>query len=214
VCLRTPTLRIAARILPCLFACAIAAFGLSACSSHSTSSQGAVVRVTLKDFRIKISRSRVPAGHVRLVVKNRGPDTHELMVARTGAPLPLRADAITVDEEALEPVTVDEVEGEPRGAVHVLRLKLRPGRYELLCNMAGHYLGGMPTPGGELMVRADPAFRPFASRGRRAVAAILATFALFSAVSVGLSIWSTSRSQYKASVLEWQRASGRSRSGT
>ncbi|MFL5922262.1 MAG: putative bifunctional diguanylate cyclase/phosphodiesterase [Gaiellaceae bacterium] len=52
------------------------------------------------------------------------------------------------------------------------------------------------------MGRAGPAFRPFASRGRRAVAAILATFALFSAVSVGLSIWSTSRSQYKASVLE------------
>jgi hypothetical protein len=64
------------------------------------------------------------------------------------------------------------------------------------------------------MVCVGPAFRPFASRGRRGVAAILATFALFSAVSVGLSIWSTSRSQYKASVLEWQRASGRSRSGT
>jgi diguanylate cyclase (GGDEF)-like protein/PAS domain S-box-containing protein len=52
------------------------------------------------------------------------------------------------------------------------------------------------------MVRTAPAFRPFASRGRRAVAAILATFAFFSAVSVGLSIWATSRSQYKASVLE------------
>jgi diguanylate cyclase (GGDEF)-like protein/PAS domain S-box-containing protein len=45
-------------------------------------------------------------------------------------------------------------------------------------------------------------FSPFASRGRRAVAAILATFALFSAVSVGMSIWATSRSQYKAAVLE------------
>ena len=51
-------------------------------------------------------------------------------------------------------------------------------------------------------MRAGPAFRPFASRGRRAVAAILVTFAVFSAVSVALSIWSTSRSQYKASVLE------------
>lgn len=51
-------------------------------------------------------------------------------------------------------------------------------------------------------MRAGPAFTPFAARGRRAVAAILATFALFSAVSVALSIWSTSRSQYKASVLE------------
>ena len=46
------------------------------------------------------------------------------------------------------------------------------------------------------------AFRPFATSGRRPVAAILLTFALFSAVSVGLSVWSTSRSQYKASVLE------------
>jgi diguanylate cyclase (GGDEF)-like protein/PAS domain S-box-containing protein len=46
------------------------------------------------------------------------------------------------------------------------------------------------------------AFRPFVSRGRRTMAGILATFALFSVISVGLSIWSTSRSQYKASVLE------------
>ena len=51
-------------------------------------------------------------------------------------------------------------------------------------------------------MRAGPAFRPFASRGRRAVAAILVTFALFSAVSVALSIWATARSQYRASVLE------------
>jgi diguanylate cyclase (GGDEF)-like protein/PAS domain S-box-containing protein len=51
-------------------------------------------------------------------------------------------------------------------------------------------------------MRPGPAFSPFAARGRRTVAAILATFALFSAVSVGLSVWATSRSQYKASVLE------------
>ena len=51
-------------------------------------------------------------------------------------------------------------------------------------------------------MRSGPAFRPFASRGRRAVAAILVTFALFSAVNVALSVWATSRSQYKASVLE------------
>jgi len=51
-------------------------------------------------------------------------------------------------------------------------------------------------------VRRGQAFRPFASSGRRTVAAILATFAFFSAVNVGLSVWSTSRSKYKASVLE------------
>ena len=51
-------------------------------------------------------------------------------------------------------------------------------------------------------MRRGQAFRPFASSGRRTVAAILATFAFFSAVNVGLSVWSTSRSKYKASVLE------------
>jgi uncharacterized cupredoxin-like copper-binding protein len=141
--LRTPLLRRAARIIPCLLACAIAPFAFSACSSHSTSAEGTVVRVTVKDFRIKLSRTHVRAGDVRFVVKNRGPDTHEVLIARTSAALPLRADNITVDEDALEPVTVDEVEAEPPGAQRVLGVKLRPGRYELFCNMAGHYLGGM-----------------------------------------------------------------------
>src|SRR6185436_5506200 len=56
-------------------------------------------------------------------------------------------------------------------------------------------------PGGHMIGRGQ-ALRPFASSGRRTVAAILATFAFFSAVSVGLSVWSASRSKYKASVLE------------
>ena len=47
-----------------------------------------------------------------------------------------------------------------------------------------------------------PAFNPFAARGRRAVVAIVVTFGLCSAVSVGLSIWATTRSQNKATVVE------------
>jgi len=136
-------LRRAARVLPCFLACVVAVCALSACSSRSTSAKGTVVHVTVKDFRIKLSRTHVRAGDVRFVVKNKGPDTHEVLIARTSAALPLRADNITVDEDALEPVTVDEVEAEPPGRVEVLGVKLRPGRYELFCNMAGHYLGGM-----------------------------------------------------------------------
>jgi len=45
-------------------------------------------------------------------------------------------------------------------------------------------------------------FQPFRSRGRRVLLAILCTFVLSSALSVGLSIWSTSRSQHKAAVVE------------
>ena len=46
------------------------------------------------------------------------------------------------------------------------------------------------------------AIRPFAARGRRTVVAILATFALFSATSVGLSIGATQRSQHRAAVVQ------------
>jgi diguanylate cyclase (GGDEF)-like protein/PAS domain S-box-containing protein len=45
-------------------------------------------------------------------------------------------------------------------------------------------------------------FRPFASGGRRTIGAILLTFAVFSALSVTLSIWTTKGSQNRASVIE------------
>jgi diguanylate cyclase (GGDEF)-like protein/PAS domain S-box-containing protein len=51
-------------------------------------------------------------------------------------------------------------------------------------------------------MRATPAFRPFGARSRRTIAAILLTFALFSTVSVVLSIRTTSRSQNRATVVE------------
>jgi diguanylate cyclase (GGDEF)-like protein/PAS domain S-box-containing protein len=45
-------------------------------------------------------------------------------------------------------------------------------------------------------------FRPFAGRGRRAIGAILVTFALSSTVTVTLSIWATSRAQHRAATFE------------
>jgi diguanylate cyclase (GGDEF)-like protein/PAS domain S-box-containing protein len=52
------------------------------------------------------------------------------------------------------------------------------------------------------MWRTKTSFRPFATRGRGATFAVIATFALFSAVSVGLSIRETSRSHHRATVVE------------
>ncbi|HEX6702502.1 MAG TPA: EAL domain-containing protein [Gaiellaceae bacterium] len=51
-------------------------------------------------------------------------------------------------------------------------------------------------------MRRRQAFRPFATRGRRTIVGILATFALFSAMTVTVSIWATSGSQHRAAVLE------------
>jgi len=69
----------------------------------------------------------------------------ELIVVRDpgGRRLPMRTDGLTVDEDALAPEEVGSLEpGEP-GSVRGLVLRLRPGRYEIFCNMAGHYMSGM-----------------------------------------------------------------------
>ena len=71
-------------------------------------------------------------------------DDHELIVVRLqGRSLPLRQDGITVDEDALDRETAGALEPFSGGSVDTLHVHLAPGRYELFCNMAGHYLGGM-----------------------------------------------------------------------
>ena len=46
-----------------------------------------------------------------------------------------------MDEDALSAVAT--VEGAGPGHVGQVRLHLAPGRYELFCNMAGHFMAGM-----------------------------------------------------------------------
>ncbi|HEY3724725.1 MAG TPA: hypothetical protein VGN59_15335 [Acidimicrobiia bacterium] len=96
-----------------------------------------------RDFHIT-APTRLPAGAVVLRVENKGPDDHELLVVRTGArTLPLRSDGVTVDEDRLEPQLAGVLEAGQPGSLRTLRLHLRPGHYEMFCNMSGHYLGGM-----------------------------------------------------------------------
>jgi uncharacterized cupredoxin-like copper-binding protein len=126
---------------------AVVALGATACSGTGAAigSGLPVLKVTERDFRINAPKV-VRAGDVRLQAKNEGPDTHELLVVRFAkGRLPLRSDALTVDEDALASVTATTIEGFERGEGREARIHLAPGRYVLLCNMAGHYLGGMHT---------------------------------------------------------------------
>jgi uncharacterized cupredoxin-like copper-binding protein len=121
----------------------VAAAAVAALRAHASSSDAATVRISERDFRIKAPK-RLAAGLVTLRVHNAGPDTHELLLVRLhGARLPLRRDGLTVDEEALEHLHPVTVEGMERGKTEDVRVRLRPGRYVLFCNMAGHYLSGM-----------------------------------------------------------------------
>jgi uncharacterized cupredoxin-like copper-binding protein len=137
---------------PARFAAPIAALVVAAgCGAHDggASERPRIIRVTERDFRIAAPKT-TSAGTVTFMVRNRGPVAHELIVVRRGAsPLPLRADDTTVDEEALDPVTAGALEPDGTG-LRALRVRLAPGRYELMCNMSGHYLGGMHA---ELVVR-------------------------------------------------------------
>ena len=112
---------------------------------------GRVVRITERDFGIT-APTQLSAGPARLSVSNLGPDAHELIVARVGggAPLPLRRDGLTVDEERMEAATPWSLEPAAPGSQRELTVDLTRGRYVLFCNMSGHYLGGMHA---ELVVR-------------------------------------------------------------
>ena len=124
-----------------------------ACSSSSQDSGARLgeqtVPVEVRDFAIEAPRV-VPAGDVEIRVSNGGPDTHELILLRGGQKLSLRADDLTLDEDALKPRIVSTLEDDHPGPQRVWHLHLAPGRYVLVCNMSGHYLGGMHT---ELTVR-------------------------------------------------------------
>jgi hypothetical protein len=107
------------------------------------------LKVIESDFHISAPK-RASAGTRLLQVKNQGPDSHELIVVRTSGSLPIRSDGMTVDEEALQSSIAGLLEPGEVGSDRRLQLHLTPGRYELFCNMAGHYMAGMHS---EMVVR-------------------------------------------------------------
>ena len=131
-------------------AVAAAVVGGSACalllpstSSGAPAGGRPATKITERDFSISAPK-KVRAGDVTFTVTNNGPDTHELIVVRSnGAPLPLRADGLTVDEARVDPRIAGSLDGGGPRTTRTLHVRLAPGRYVLLCNMAGHFLGGM-----------------------------------------------------------------------
>jgi uncharacterized cupredoxin-like copper-binding protein len=87
----------------------------------------------------------VPAGEVRVVLTNKGPVSHELLIFRAAhGTLPTRPDGFTIDEDALQHRLVGEI-GAAGPGVRAFVVRLPPGRYVIFCNMAGHAASGMLT---------------------------------------------------------------------
>ncbi len=103
-------------------------------------------------MRLVVDRASVPAGRVSLVAQNMGSAVHELVVLPLAHGQAVGARAIGAGDRVSEAGSVGEAsrscsagagEGIGPGAVGWVTLNLKPGRYELVCNLRGHYRSGM-----------------------------------------------------------------------
>jgi uncharacterized cupredoxin-like copper-binding protein len=131
------------RIRPFVLVAAVLVLSTVGCApADRDGREGTGADVVVRDFALE-APSRLAAGPLTLRVHNEGPDDHELLLVRRSGPLPMRADGLTIDEDGIEDDTVVALEPVEPGSVTELHVKLEPGRYEFVCNMLGHYMGGM-----------------------------------------------------------------------
>lgn len=98
------------------------------------------VRVQLREWKVVPSMVSVRSGKVTFVVRNVGNLSHDFVVLRTNlAPGKLP----TVGARAKEVGRVGKTSVFIRGQTRRLTLKLKPGKYVLICNVPGHYKAGM-----------------------------------------------------------------------
>jgi uncharacterized cupredoxin-like copper-binding protein len=97
------------------------------------------IAVTLSEWKLVASAKSVPAGRVTFRVANAGHLGHEFVVLRSERhhhTLP------TAAGRAKEVGRIGKLPQMRAGATRTLTLKLRPGKYVLLCNLLGHYKAG------------------------------------------------------------------------
>ena len=105
-------------------------------------------------MRIQSDTAHVRAGAIALRVANTGSLVHELIVLPLAPNQRVGSRPVGNDGRVDETGSVAEVsrtcgpgagDGINPGALSWSTVQLQPGRYELLCNLAGHYRSGMYT---------------------------------------------------------------------
>ena len=116
----------------------------SACAAPAPTDTSEVpsIYVDISDYKIVTDHPTIAAGHVVIGIRNHAAMAHELKVIKTDlAPDQLPVDGATA--KASEDGKVGELTNIPGGASRKLVLELTPGKYVLICNIAGHYQLGM-----------------------------------------------------------------------
>lgn len=104
------------------------------------------INVDMKEYSITPEKSEVAAGDVKFNVSNTGKLLHEFLVIKTDlAPdkLPAsKAQPGKIDEDARDLTVIGEIEDLEPGETDDKTFKVDPGKYVLICNIAGHYKAG------------------------------------------------------------------------
>lgn len=112
---------------------------VTACSSEKG------IKVTLDEYSIRLASTSLSAGPQTFSVTDRGQIAHQFVLLRTTREpddLPVAKDGIVkLDTKGLD--EVGQIELLTPGQKQTLDVDLRPGRYVLICNIAGHYSSGM-----------------------------------------------------------------------
>jgi uncharacterized cupredoxin-like copper-binding protein len=122
---------------------ALAVVVSSACAAGPTdTSEVPSIYVDISDYKIVTDHPTITGGHVVIGIRNHSSMTHELKVIKTDlAPDQLPVDGATA--KAKEDGMVGGLTDIAGGASRKLVLDLVPGKYVLICNIAGHYQLGM-----------------------------------------------------------------------
>lgn len=100
----------------------------------------ATLTVNVGEMFLKPASTKLSAGNIEFEVKNAGNMMHEVVVLKTTTPF----DKLPVTNGRVsESTSVGEVADIAAGATKRNIIKLAPGSYVLVCNIAGHYSAGM-----------------------------------------------------------------------
>jgi uncharacterized cupredoxin-like copper-binding protein len=114
------------------------------CAAPAAAAATKTVNATVTEFKIQADAKRVATGDVTFTITNKGATTHEFVVIKTDlAPEALPKDVDGGVAEGGPIAVVDEAEDILPGTTTTLTVKVEPGRYVYICNLAGHYTGGM-----------------------------------------------------------------------
>ena len=98
----------------------------------------------LHEWGVETSAVAANVGEVKFTVTNDGTIGHEFLVVKTDiavGEIPLDGDHFPEPADGLE--VIDEIGEFKVGTTETLTLNLAAGKYQLVCNLPGHYKNGM-----------------------------------------------------------------------